>query len=273
LERSQGDPDWRAAAGRRLFLCGLAGVIVGGAGNAHPLRHPWPGAARAAVSLTYDDGLDSQLRYAVPALDAAGFKATFFLTAENVEATLPDWRRVASEGHEMADHTVTHPCALGRFTADSFKSRELKPREALLDETFGADRMRTFAFPCGATGLGRGSPHRRKVRYLEALRGEVVAARTVDGPPNDPLRVAHERFRLNAFEPTYDRDDVMPAIGYVREAIARGGWAILVFHDILPQRLHEGETAIAIHQRILAWIKSAPVWCAPMGAVLSHLSP
>ena len=45
----------------------------------------WPGGARAAVSLTYDDGLDSQIAHAAPALDAAGLKGTFFLTRQNME--------------------------------------------------------------------------------------------------------------------------------------------------------------------------------------------
>jgi peptidoglycan/xylan/chitin deacetylase (PgdA/CDA1 family) len=271
LHRNPADPDLRAPASRRLILCGLGAVILG-ASDADARAPAWPRGARAAVSLTYDDGLDSQLRYAVPALDAAGFKATFFLTAENVQATLPDWRRVAREGHEIADHTITHPCALGRFSAGSFRRREVAPMEALLDQQFGAARTRTFAFPCGATGLGRGDIHRRRARYLEALRGEVVAARTVAGPPNDPARVARERFRLHAFEPTYDRDDVRPAIRYVREAISQAAWAILVFHDVLPRRLHEGDTALAVHSEILSWIKAAPVWCAPMGEVFTHLS-
>ena len=39
----------------------------------------WPGGARVAVSLSYDDALDSQLDMAVPALDAHGFKASFYL--------------------------------------------------------------------------------------------------------------------------------------------------------------------------------------------------
>ena len=40
----------------------------------------WPNGARVAVSLSYDDALDSQLDHAVPSLDEHGFKASFYLT-------------------------------------------------------------------------------------------------------------------------------------------------------------------------------------------------
>lgn len=39
----------------------------------------WPGGRRLAVVLTYDDALSSHLGIAIPALDAAGLKGTFFL--------------------------------------------------------------------------------------------------------------------------------------------------------------------------------------------------
>src|ERR671932_697519 len=65
----------------------------------------WPNGAKAAVVLTYDDALDSQLDHAVPVLDAAGFKATFFLAGVKLADVLR-WRAVAAEGHELANHTI-----------------------------------------------------------------------------------------------------------------------------------------------------------------------
>jgi peptidoglycan/xylan/chitin deacetylase (PgdA/CDA1 family) len=76
------------------------------------------------VTLSYDDGLDGQLQNAVPALDARGLKATFFLASfQGVEHnwSLPDptseltarhqaWQQVASSGHELGGHTIYHPC-------------------------------------------------------------------------------------------------------------------------------------------------------------------
>lgn len=225
----------------------------------------------AAVSLTYDDGLDSQLANAVPALDARGLKATFFLTQENMDARLADWRAVAAEGHEIGDHTVSHPCHLKDYSAARFAQQEIDGAEAYFNANFGADPRRIFAYPCGVLELGRGSELQTQLRYISVLRGAFAAARAADGDPNDPRAVARNRYVLSAVAPTYDRDDPRLAIDYVRRAQRWGYWAILVFHDILPKRVGEGDTSIASHDLILDWIKAQPLWCAPMGAVLREL--
>ena len=231
----------------------------------------WPNGARAAVSLTYDDGLDSQLANAVPDLNTYGFKATFFLTEENMDARLTDWQALEHAGHEMADHTVTHPCeTLVNDSAASFARNEIDPMEKYLDDNFTSPRPRSYAYSCGFTGLGRGPVATRKARYLSVLRPRLLAARTVTGPPNDPRRLQEDRFHLNGYEPTYDHDDPRLAFVYVRQAIRRGAWAILIFHEILPARKGEGDTSQRSHRAILAWLAGQPVWCAPMREVFEY---
>lgn len=261
---------------RRSFASGALSVVAGagaGIGAAPALARTgfrWPGGARAAVSLTYDDGLDSQIAHAAPALDAAGLKGTFFLTRENMEARTADWQAVAKLGHEMGNHSVTHPCDLRRCKSAVFRQDEIEPMETFLDENFGADRFRSYAYPCGWVGMGEGSLRERIARYQVALKGEVTAARTVSGLSNDPLRVAADPFMLHAFEPTYDVDDPRQAFRYVRRTMASGGWAILVFHDVLPAHRGEGDTSVAAHEIILRWLTKAPVWCAPLGEVFQY---
>lgn len=247
-------------------------VVVVPAVGAAPRTPSWPNDARGAVSLTYDDGLDSQLEFGVPQLQAAGFKATFFLTQENMEARLSDWQHVASLGHEIADHTETHPCALARYNAAGFERTQIAPMEAFLDANFGATRPRFYAYPCGLIGLGRGPASVRFGRYSRLLSQDFAAARTVAGLPNDPRHAWNRRMHLSAFEPTYDADDPTLAFTYLRRAMRDGHWAILVFHDILPKRTSEGETSAAVHKRILDFINGQALWCAPMGEVFEHLT-
>src|ERR1700735_5358965 len=98
---------------RRSISAGLTALVLSGpaAARARALARPsWPGGAGAAVSLTYDDGLDSQLDNAAGPLAAAQLKATFFLTRDNAQARLGDWVGLARDGgHEGGNHTVTHP--------------------------------------------------------------------------------------------------------------------------------------------------------------------
>lgn len=256
---------------RRTILAGAGLSVAVAAPPAFARRRGWPGGAKAAVSLTYDDGLDSQLENAVPALDARGFKATFFLTEENMQARLKDWQAVAAEGHEIGDHTVSHPCQLKNYTAARFARDELAGSEQFLDANFGVDRQRIFAFPCGVIDLGRGPQLETQLRYIKVLRGRFAAARAADGDPNDPRMVGRDRYALQAVAPTYDRDDPRLAIDYVRKALNWGFWAILIFHDVLPKRIGDGDTSIASHDLILDWIKARPLWCAPMRSVLREL--
>ena len=263
-------------ATRRTFVVGgvSMSVICSSPGFAHSAkssRFSWPNNKAAAVSLTYDDGLDSQLENAVPALDRRGLKATFFLTPENMQARVGDWQAVERNGHEMADHTFHHPCALKGYSADRFELEELKPTEQYLDEHFGRGGRRTYAYPCGVIELGPGDQLTGELNYIRTLRRRFMAARAADGDPNDPHLVARNRYQLQAIAPTFERDDPALALSYIRKAISWRRWAILIFHDVLAVRIGEGDTTVATHNLILERLSRPDIWCAPMGEVFSHL--
>ena len=90
-----------------IFPCAAAGCA-----HAQENAITWPNGASVAVSLTYDDALDSQLDHAVPALETFGFKATFYVTvgSASVRDRLNEWRSLARSGHELGNHTIYHPC-------------------------------------------------------------------------------------------------------------------------------------------------------------------
>ncbi len=67
-----------------------------------------------AVSVTFDDGYQSQITTGVPQLNARGLKGTFFvITGDdvwiNTHVPWATWQVVAGQGHEIGSHTVTHP--------------------------------------------------------------------------------------------------------------------------------------------------------------------
>ena len=262
---------------RRSVGAGLSATLLGGpmiARAAKAPANPWPNGARAAVSLTYDDGLNSQLDNAAGPLEAAGLKATFFLTQENANARLADWVALAGTGgHEFGHHTVTHPCDLRPYTAAAFARQEIAPMQVWMDDNFGRNPERLFAYPCSATNLGGGDANRQRARYEALLKAPGFrGARTCDeDAPNSQRYALADPYRLRASATTYDQDDPRLAIAYVQQAMQRGDWAILVFHDILKDRTGPGDTSIATHQAVLNWLSAQPVWCAPMGQVLGHI--
>src|SRR5688572_20806501 len=71
----------------------------------------WNGR-RCAVVLTYDDALNVHLDNVVPILDSLSFRATFYLSgySKGCRERLADWRVAATAGHELANHSLFHPC-------------------------------------------------------------------------------------------------------------------------------------------------------------------
>ena len=68
-----------------------------------------PHGEHAAIVLTYDDAVPSDLTVAIPQLDRAGLKGTFFLMGKAMHVEdLPRWRAAAASGHELANHTINH---------------------------------------------------------------------------------------------------------------------------------------------------------------------
>lgn len=66
-----------------------------------------PGSRR--IALTFDDGPSDSTPYILDILAKHGMRATFFLIGMNVER-LPDVaKRVLKEGHEIGNHTYSHP--------------------------------------------------------------------------------------------------------------------------------------------------------------------
>ena len=128
-----------------------------------PDRFAWPDGARAAVSLTFDDGRVSQLIHGLPILDRHDVQATFYVTPDCVDPHLDQWRRVAADGHEIGNHSLSHVCSgnfgwgcmtLEDMTLDEMEADILAGRDGLA-ERFGRT-PRTFAYPCGQDFVGRG---------------------------------------------------------------------------------------------------------------------
>jgi peptidoglycan-N-acetylglucosamine deacetylase len=124
----------------------------------------WPESKRCAVSLTFDDARLSQLEVGVPLLTAAGLRATFFVLPTAVMPRLEDWQAAAGRGHEIGNHTLTHPCsgnyrfsrenALEEYTLERIAD-EIDGAQSALNAMFGA-APKSFAYPCGETFVGRG---------------------------------------------------------------------------------------------------------------------
>ncbi|MET1023384.1 MAG: polysaccharide deacetylase family protein [Pseudoxanthomonas sp.] len=173
---------------RGIARVGLLAWAVASACSAASPTFAWPEGKRAAVSLAYDDALDSQLDNAIPALDKVGLKGSFYLqlSREPVLARLPEWRAAAAEGHELGNHTLFHQCRAwlpDRSWVQPQRNLDTTTRAQMKDQVLLANTMlhaidgrhaRTMTVPCGDRQAQDGD-------YLPLVKDAFVAIKAADG--------------------------------------------------------------------------------------------
>lgn len=225
------------------------------------------------MSLTYDDGLDSQLDIALPQLQARHIRGTFFLTKGNIQGRLKDWMAVGRTGHEIANHSVTHPCDISHLRPRAFIDDEVVAMERWLDSTFGPNRPHSYAYPCDVTDLGPGDANVQARRYAELLhKSGITSARTSEGEPNSMRFARHHPYMLEALALGYTTSSPEAIWTYLDRAARKARWAILVIHKLAPTIKEEGEITADLHARLLDRIVASNLWCAPLGEVFKYLT-
>lgn len=195
----------------------------------------WPDNKKCAVCLTYDDALNSQLDNAIPALDSVGIKATFFCSAANgiLESRASEWKSASDSGHELANHTIIHPCRksiggrewvseerdLDKYSFAKICS-ELQEANTLLNEIDGT-KQRTFAYPCYDTETDAGS-------YIDTIKHLVTAARSGGGIPKTMVNI--DLHNIPSQSATMMNGQVL--INYVKQAEANGTMVVFTFHGV-----------------------------------------
>lgn len=249
---------------RRTFLLGCITASITGCSRS---VRGWP---KGYVSLTYDDGLASQLDVAVPQLEQAGFGGTFYLTWNNIKDRASDWAALANRGHELANHSVSHPCDLRRMSMDAFRREEIEPMQRWLEQVEGAKRSRDYAYPCDVTDLGPGNPDQQADAYARLLRSAgILRARTSEGPPNTLRWPEDAPYRLQALALGYDAKNGRQIQDYLEQAAQEGRWAILVLHEIGNGEPSDGVVSPAEHQELLNTIRAMRIPCGTIESAIS----
>jgi peptidoglycan/xylan/chitin deacetylase (PgdA/CDA1 family) len=98
-----------------------------------------------AVSFTFDDGLLSQATNGASQLNARGLKGTFFIITSRGEVSWDVWRNLASQGHEIASHTVTHRSLIEISVSEI--TWELSESQSIINQNVFNQSCITIAYP------------------------------------------------------------------------------------------------------------------------------
>jgi peptidoglycan-N-acetylglucosamine deacetylase len=257
---------------KRFFLASLF-LFLYGCAVAQPM--PWPHHRQAAIVLTYDDALLSQLDNAIPQLEQAGLRATFFLTSDLDYKTLPRWREAARKGFELGNHTIYHPCLPAADNPVSSATytpymmiREIEVMNWMLYAIDGK-KTRTFAYPCTDTMAGNQSYVDTLKRYKSVkygrLGGDEQSAVITDFARLDSLRVPSLGLE--------DNSTAEQIINFVKAVQQRGGLGIIMFHGVGGDYI---TTSAAVHQLVLDYLVAnkqsiwVPTFQEAMDFVMKH---
>lgn len=230
---------------RSTLLLSLLSMALSTTVNADPIR--WPGKAKAAVSLSYDDALHSQLDNAVPALAKYDIKASFYPTLSSpvVAERMAEWRKLAADGHELGNHTLFHSCAKskpGRDWVPAYNDLDKKTVAQMRDELTTANAFlqaldgkneRTLTPPCLDWDAADGN-------YVKTLSDLFVGIKGAEKIPAE--------YSIMMLP---DGVSGKQLIDFVKQAAEKGGLAQIIFHGINGDHLSVSKEA---HEELLKFL-------------------
>jgi len=172
------------------------------------------------ISLNFDDGWKTTYQNALPALNAAGLKSTWYIISGRFNfpayVTAEQTLNIQAQGHEVGAHTRTHP-DLTTLSPSQVQDEVVGSRDDL--RNIGIRNVDTFAYPFGSFN--------DSVVNIVKNAG-FRSARTADGGYNT-AGTDHWRLVRQAVEGTTTVAEVR---SWIDTAIQNNLWLVLVFHHV-----------------------------------------
>lgn len=201
---------------------------------------------QSAFSLTFDDGLLSQIENVGPILNQYGFKGTFYVLPPYLTETLPGiWRygtwpgfqAMAMEGHEIGSHTMNHD------TLTLLPWGDISIEGTLLYELYKSK-----------DSVGQKIPNSKTIslNYPYTIHNAVVDSaaslfyengRTLGQVPNDSSLSEEDWFGLKAKVVSFDLprhsvdddlDELYSFLEWTQNSINNHKWGMIIIHDVVP---------------------------------------
>jgi len=195
----------------------------------------WPAGKKAAVSLTFDDARPSEVDNGLEILDRYGVKGTFYVIPATVEKRLDGWKRAVANGHEIGNHTMTHPCSGNYYTGSREKAlenytlermeQELDEANAVIQHLLGVTPT-TFAYPCGQTFVSRGKALKS---YVPLIAEKFAVGR---GWGDKCINVPSFCDLAQVYCIELDGLDFEQAKHFIDRAVENGQWLIFGGHEV-----------------------------------------
>lgn len=241
----------------------------------------WPRGKAWALSLSFDDARDSQLKTGIPLFEREGVQVTFYVLPGPLEWHHEGWKGAVSKGHEIGNHTVNHPCtgnfdwvkeenAMENYTLERMRA-ELYEANRKIEQSLGTKPV-SFAYTCGETAVGRGVQSKS---YIPIVADLFISGRGWLGEAaNNPLKVDLAHVLGMKMDDT-SFSSLKPILDAARD---KGYWVVLVGHEISRSGEEKpGEqtytTRVELLEELIDYAKKPEnaVWLAPVGTVAAFI--
>jgi len=206
-------------------------------------------------------------------LDQYGIKATFFVEAPAIEKQLEGWKKAVASGHEIGNHTMTHPCtgnfdwsrnnALENYTLKDME-KEMEDCNKRIEELLHV-RAEVFAYPCGQKFVGRGINTKS---YVPLVAQHFLLGRGwMDEAANNPRYCNFAQ--LTGIEMDGKNfDQILPLL---EEAKKKGQWLVLAGHEMGESG--EQTTRLSMLKQLAEYVQNPAngIWVAPMGTIAKYI--
>ena len=238
---------------------------------------PWPDGCQGAISLTFDDGMASQLAVAAPMLTRFDIQGTFYINPrDGFEQTMTAWRDVAAAGHELGNHTIRHPCSnnhafiseTGRLALETMSldemAQEILETGRRIAQLAPQQHATSFAYPCYLEYIGQG---KTRQSYVPLVAQHCIAGRGRGEDANDP----HHCDIGYLWSWQCERMTGAELVGLAEEAATKGRWGIMTFHGIQEGHLSITDRALETLCIHLSRHRDR-IWTAPVATIAQQLS-
>ncbi len=209
----------------------------------------WAGGKKAAVSLSFDDNLVSQLDIAIPEMEKHGLRGTFFIVAQWLDdfatwdGLATRWKEAAKRGHEIGSHSYSHRYLT--WVDDEELAFQVVRSKEVIERWIGEGNCRIFRHPWGD-----------RDQRTNQLVGETYLWNSDDLPAYTRASGSGER-------------DVTKLRQMIERTIAEQGWFVSVFHGVGRDFMSIPLSDFRSYLTYLDTLRDS-VWVAPMGEVICY---
>jgi peptidoglycan-N-acetylglucosamine deacetylase len=257
---------------KRLLAITLCFQLLAATTATAQITPAWQGK-KCAVVITYDDAINEHLDNAVPLLDSLGLKATFYVTAfsTSVQTRMVEWKKLATSGHELGNHTLFHPCMGGKGREWVKAEYDLNNYsvQRMIDETrmtnlflqsLDGKTKRTFAFTCGDMKIEDSS-------FIGGMKNDFIAARAVRNEMHKIKEI--DLYNVDCYMVNNHSFEEMKV--WVDKAVQTNSLLVILFHGVGGG--NGLDVSIPAHRKLLIYIKQneKDIWVAPMVEIAAHV--